>query len=243
MIRDLAIERVDTIDVRIEPHDWRFATEQAARIDTHWTDLRNEKPALFDGRVLLAHRLSIEQGGLRGGCFETSYKSFLSWRDFGFPDPHVRNLFAMPALRAADGAFMLGEMSAATANAGRLYFPAGTPEPSDADVDGWVDFDANILRELEEETGLSSGEVTLERGWTIVSDGSLVACMKIAQSTLSAGGLQAKLTAFNTTQKHPELASLVPVYTHEDYDAARMPSFMLRYLTHALSRSTRGSHA
>ena len=178
-------------------------------------------------------RSTIEHDSLRGACFETSYRSFLSWRDFGFPGSRIWNLFAMPALRAADGAFMLGEMSANTANAGRLYFPAGTPEPSDADSDGRVDYEANILRELEEETGLSPADVALEPGWTIVSAGPLVACMKVARTTLPARDLQARQAAFNAGHPHPELARLIPIYGSEDYDTTRMPAFMLRYLAYA----------
>lgn len=230
-------ERVTRLDCRIEPYDWPFPHDEAPRIDSHWDDLCRQRPRLFNGRVLLAHRLSIEPvdgGALIGGCFETSFKSFIGWRDFGHPGIAVFNLFAMPALRASDGAFMLGEMSAGTANAGRLYFPAGTPEPADADASGHVDFEANILRELEEETGLRPDEVTLDAGWTIVFDGPRVACMRVVQAPYDADTLQSRLTAFNATNKNPELDRLVPVRTTHDFDAKRMPSFMLRYLTGAL---------
>ena len=50
---------------------------------------------------------------------------------FGFPASNACNGFSMAALRGADGAFLLGEMSPHTASAGAIYFPAGTPERQD----------------------------------------------------------------------------------------------------------------
>ena len=235
MTSEPKIVRVKTIYVRLEDYDWRFAAEESSRINAHWKRLREEKPALFDGRVLLSHRLAIEEGRLSGACFETGYKSFLAWRDFGYPGAGITNLFAMPALRAADGAFMLGEMNATTANAGRLYFPAGTPEPADVNTQGLVDFDANILRELAEETGLSPRDVTLDADWVLVFAEPLVACMKVARSALDAAPLLARFAEFNALQTNPELARLVPVYGPDHYDAKSMPDFMLRYMAYALA--------
>lgn len=230
MRKEKRIVRVARIDHRVVPFDWAFARDEAARIDAHWAEQRRQKPALFDGRVLLAHHLSVEGDCLHGACFETGFKSFLSWRDFGFPGAPVANCFAMAALRSADGAFMLGEMSSSTANAGRLYFPSGTPEPADADADGRVDLDANTLRELEEETGLRPDEVAMEVGWTIVFDGPAVGCMKRVQSSATASELQARLATFNATQDDPELISLVPVKSAADYDSDRLPACVVSYL-------------
>ena len=179
--------RVAAIDCPVESFDWTFPRDEASRIDAHWASLAAAKPGLYDGRVLLSHRLAIEGERLVGACFETGYKSFISWRDLGYPGARVINCFAMAALRAADGAFMVAEMSASTANAGRLYFPAGTPEPADVGSDGRVDYQGSILRELEEETGLAPHEVELDSHWTIVfSRRPAVACMRVARSELSA---------------------------------------------------------
>ena len=221
--------------MRVEPYDWPFPRENEERIEAHWTRQRAGKPSLFDGHVLLSRDLHAADGVLTGAAFVTGFKSLLSWRDFGYPGVIVHNLFAMPALRAADGAFMLGRMSAGTANAGRLYFPAGTPEPSDAAVDGFVDFDANILRELEEETGLSAADVTLDAQWTVLFAGPMVACLKLARTTLSAAELQARVAAFIAGQSEPELDGLHAMRSSADFDIARMAPFMVHYLTMALA--------
>ncbi len=91
-----------------------------------------KNPHLFNGRVFLNFERRVEALGqrrlLRGTASAVDFKAFLAWRDFGFPDRGVRNCFAMAALLSADGAFMLGRMSERTANAGKIYFPAGTPD-------------------------------------------------------------------------------------------------------------------
>ena len=237
------IRRVAAIDYHPTPYDWVFAREEAARIDAFWDAALAEKPALFDGRVLVAHRVSLhpgEGGRLSAEAFETGYKPFLAWREFGFPGAPVSNLFAMGALRSADGAYMLGRMGAGTTSAGKLYFPAGTPEPSDI-RDGRVDLEGNILRELEEETGIAPGAVVFEPSWTLVFDDARLACMRGVRSALDAEAMVERFAAFRATQADPELDALVPVRSPDDLDAARMPEFMLMFLRDAFARGKRGA--
>jgi 8-oxo-dGTP pyrophosphatase MutT (NUDIX family) len=232
------IEKVATIDIRLEQRPWPFAIERAQDIDAHWAQLLSRNPHHYNGRVLLMHRIDVvgsaEGRRLEGVCFVAEYKAFLAWRDFGSPDRTVSNLFAMAALRSADGAFLLGEMAHTTANAGQIYFPAGTPEPRDL-VGESVDFDGSVLRELEEETGIAANDVALEPGWSVVFQGPRVACMKSLHSTLSAAELVAQTAAFIAREKQPELAGLKAVFGLQDIDEKRMPDFILTYLRHVLA--------
>ena len=152
------ILEVAELDFRLAPYDWPFAVERAREIRSHWEERSKAQPKLFNGRVLLLGRHAFEScadGGLvlRGAYFETDFAAFLAWRDFGFPDASVCNGFSMAALQGSDGVFLLGEMSSHTANAGLIYFAAGTPDRQDVFGER-VDLGASVTRELEEETGI-----------------------------------------------------------------------------------------
>lgn len=238
MIPAQGVQSVAAIDYRCEPYSWAFARDEAAAIERHWADVLAGKPALFDGRVLVAHAMAIDPangGTLTAAGFETGYKPFLCWRDFGFPGVPLFNLFPMGALQSADGAFMLGAMGAGTTSAGRLYFPAGTPEPADVQADGAVDLVGNILRELREETGLAPPDVALDEDWTLVFDGARVACMKRVRCRLDAAAMLARFAAFRAAERDPELDALVPMRSPADFQPERMPGFMLTFLRHAFA--------
>jgi 8-oxo-dGTP pyrophosphatase MutT (NUDIX family) len=225
------IAQIASVEFRCGHHDWVWAREESARIDAHWAKRRATHPGLFDGRVFLACDVEWETGGstLRATAFETSFRNFLTWRDFGFPGEGVCNLFAMAALRSADGAFMTGEMSASTATAGLRYFPAGMPDPSDV-RGGHVDLDGSAFRELREETGIAPGEVTAGAGWTVIFDGARIACMKELLSSRAANEIVARFKHFQAGETHPELAALIPVWPSAGLDESFMPGFMVTYL-------------
>ena len=136
---------------------WPFAEARRAEIDAHFAHSSARRPALFNGRVLLGRNPVFSGDHFSASYFETDFASFLAWRDWGFPDRDVFNGFGMGALRCADGAFVLGVMGQHTSNAGRIYFPSGTPDLDDI-RDGRLDISGSVVRELEEETGLVPGE-------------------------------------------------------------------------------------
>ena len=90
-------------DLVFEDRPWVWAEHEEARIAAHWAKKSQDNAALFDGRVLVTWRYEIVDGVLCGACLETDFSKFLAWRDFGFPDTSIVNVFAMAALRAESG--------------------------------------------------------------------------------------------------------------------------------------------
>lgn len=222
------------LDCAFEPQGWDWAEREEARIAAHWDALAAAKPDVYDGQVLLLHRGAVEEGVFHGACFQTSFSRFMAWRDFGFPDPGVRNIFAMAALRSADGAFILGEMGQGTTNAGQIYFPAGTPDLSDL-KEGRVDLEGSALRELAEETGIGADDVAMGEGWRIVFAGPRIACMRIVRARLDADRLVARIHDFLASEAKPELARMHVIRSAADFDDARMPDFARAFMTRAFA--------
>jgi hypothetical protein len=227
-VTDIPIIPVDKLALRFDPEPWRFARERRAEIDAHFAKLQRDKPQLWNGRVLLLRSGEIAGGVVAGTYFETDFASFIAWRDWDFPDQTVRNCFPMAALRAADGAFLLGVMAAHTASAGHIYLPAGTPDPDDI-VGETVDLDGGVMRELTEETGLGPGDVTVESGWIATPLGPRIALMKVMQSPENAEPLRARILAFLATQAHPELCDIRIVRGVADLDPM-MPPYVAAFL-------------
>jgi 8-oxo-dGTP pyrophosphatase MutT (NUDIX family) len=195
--------------------------------------VREAKPAVWNGKVLLCRNPRADNGVHRAEYFETDFASFLAWRDWGFPDKSVFNSFGSGALRSADGAFVLGRMNVQTANAGRIYFPAGTPDPNDV-VAGRVDLAMSIAREVAEEVGLDPSAYAASEDWTIVETGQVVACIRLLQSKLSAAELSLRIEAFIRSEASPELSGVKLVRRRADFDP-QMPTFITAFLDSQLA--------
>lgn len=226
------ILQLDAVEARLTPYDWAFARENAGEIASHWAALSAGKPAMFNGRILLQHTAGLRDRVLEAEYFEADYAAMMTWRDKGFPGPVVRNGFAMAALRAADGAFLCGRMGDHTANAGKVYFAAGTPDRADVGPDGTVDLAGSVTRELEEETGLRSQELTVSGGWTAVVGHGRVALMREVGLDLPAEDARRLMLERMRTLEEEELSDIVIIRSMADTEAHDMPLFMRLYLAH-----------
>jgi 8-oxo-dGTP pyrophosphatase MutT (NUDIX family) len=234
------ILEVDRLECRFVDHHWGFAEERSAMIERHWEKRWRANPALYDGLVLLACGVSraISEDGariLRMSFFKTRFSRFLVWRDLGWPDKSIYNCFSMPAVCARDGAYLLGEMGPRHSFAGQLYFPCGTPDPSDIVAGGRVDLAGSLVRELAEETGLDAAGARAAANWTVVFDRQNVACIKRLDFDAPSQALAAKVRAFLASESAPELADAHMISSSAALSDARLPAFMVAYLMRAFS--------
>jgi 8-oxo-dGTP pyrophosphatase MutT (NUDIX family) len=218
---------------------WAWALDNKAAIAAHWAKLTADKPALYNGRVLLRAAQRFEGETLHLAYRQTDYASFLTLRDMDWPDAGTGNAFAMAALRSADGAFILGEMASHTANAGQVYFAAGTPDTGDVTHDSRVDLEGSVWRELAEETGLARDDVQDQGRWVAVIVGPRTALMREMISPLMASELLVQIRANLSRQDQPELADIHALHNlhgrSEQALLARMPAFMQAYLIDKLA--------
>jgi 8-oxo-dGTP pyrophosphatase MutT (NUDIX family) len=228
MIETPSIFHIDGLELSFAPKAWAFSGERRAEIDAYFEVLRRANPALWNGRVLLLHHHIVEHGVLRGEYLETDYASFAAWQHWGRPPAGVRDCFGAAAILTADGAFLLGVMGPHTFNAGEIYFPCGTPDPDDI-IDGKVDLNLSVRRELKEETGLDVAEFEIEPGWTMVVDGPLIAEIKVLRSKESANVLYRRIHAHLASERYSELADIRIVREATDINPA-MPRFITAFL-------------
>jgi 8-oxo-dGTP pyrophosphatase MutT (NUDIX family) len=236
MNRAPSVTHIDRLELTFAPKSWTFANERRADIDAFFELMRKEKPTIWNGRVLLMHQQVLNAGVLRGEYLETDYASFAAWRHWGRPPAGVSDCFGAGAIVARDGAVLLGVMGVETINAGLIYFPCGTPDPEDI-VDGKVDLDLSVRRELKEETGLDVAEFESEPGWTMIVDGPLIAQIKVLRSNESSTVLRDRALVHLASELHPELADIRIVRGAADIDRA-MPRFVTAFL---LSRFAGGA--
>jgi 8-oxo-dGTP pyrophosphatase MutT (NUDIX family) len=229
----VVIHRVTALDLPVRAFAWPFAQGRRNEIDAHFAEKQRERPNIWNGRVLIGRNPVFSDQRFVAEYFETDFASFLTWRDWGFPDRGVFNGFGMGALRASDGAFVLGEMAQHTANAGRIYFPSGTPDPDDV-RDGAVDVAGSVVREIFEETGLAEKDYTAEPHWDCVVVGAAIAMIRLLNVDMDGEALCARIKSNLARQRFPELSAVHLVRARADFTAA-MPRFVTAFLEARLS--------
>lgn len=230
------ITQLAAVTARFVTYDWAFPRENAAAIAAHWQTRIARAPGMFDGTVLLCCDHAVADGAARLDLFATRYATFTYYRDTRhadarIADARIANAFAAIVPWTSDGAVLLGEMGARTANAGQLYFPCGTPDPDD--IQGArVDLAGSAARELAEETGLALPDEA-ETDWVLLEGEGQLAFLRPVRFPETAARLVARIADHLGAEAEPELAGMHVVRGRDDIDAARMPGFVRAYLADA----------
>ena len=233
---ELSIHRVATLDLIYEPWEWPFATANREAVRMHFAAQQAKKPALFNGKVLLMREPRVVGERLVARYFEADFATYLTWRDRGFPGEGIFSGFGMGALRDAEGTYVMGEMSAHTANGGRVYFPSGTPDPSDL-VGNRVDIEGSIVREVEEETGLRGTDYTVRPGFHCIIAKPAVAIVQVLELKASAAAVKQTILKNIAREELPEFSAVHLVRDAADITPT-MPRYVAAYIREMADRKT-----
>lgn len=214
-LTDGDVGRVSRLDLKLDDsRSWRFAEDHAPDIDQLWAERSAANPNFFNGRILLMCSASIHDGVLAGRYLRTDFKSFLFWREQGFPAAGVKDAFGSAIVWSADRQLMFVKQRAGNVNSGLIYPPGGFVDPRDVRDDGQVDIAASVARELFEETGLGEEVVHQRPDFILTAHGAQLSIGSVFECVLPAAEMHAQIRAFLAADEDPELADVVFLSQH-----------------------------
>ncbi|MER9656543.1 hypothetical protein NKJ26_24120 [Mesorhizobium sp. M0152] len=212
---------VDAVDVRLDPGPHPFALDNAEAIAANWQHEIAANPALFDGPVVLLSRLAWRDNRLVGRCHAVNYSTFMLWRKRR-ENSGAEHAYAHAMLVAGDNALVAIRMAAHTVTAGRVYFAAGSFEPTDF-RDGLVDVDFNMIREVREETGLDISDAARGLHYHALSTASGTVIFRRYRVAEPAEEIARRISAFVATEAEPEIVGPVVIRHAADLPHGLMP--------------------
>lgn len=207
----ISVLPINGVDIRFVQGAWPMPDDLRASVSGRWAAMLEANPHIWDGRILGVSPPTMgDDGILRSEAREDAFSAFLTWREAGFPEMGIRNLFGSALVVSADGFLVLGVMGEDTANAGRIYPPGGSLEPRDVLEDGRVDVARSTEIELEEETGLKVADARLGN-LIAVLDGPRVSIGRAFHFDATAEELLTEIRSNLDRQEHRELADVVAI--------------------------------
>jgi len=208
-----AITPVGKVEVRLDPSRHPFEAQHPEAIAANWKAEVEAQPALFNGRMALLSELRLQGGVLAGRCHEVNYATFLYWkRNRAGTAEHA---YAHPALVSRDNALIAIRMGSRTANPGAVYFAAGSFEAEDF-RDGLCDLNANMIREVREETGLDISATRREAGYQLFSLEGATAIFQRFWLDEDAETIARTIREFVAAEADPEIEGPVIIRNPED---------------------------
>ncbi|ANM05012.1 NUDIX hydrolase domain-containing protein [Rhizobium phaseoli] len=213
------------VDLRVLPGAHPFVIAEEAAIRENWAKETAANPALFDGRLVFQQRLSFSEERIAGEGYVTPFSAFMWWRR----QPQRQgglHIFAYPVLESSDGALVAIRMGAHTANPGQVYFAAGSLEPEDI-VDGRCDIEANMRREVHEETGLDLADAVAGEGLFASHARRTVTLLRLFRFDMTADEMVKQIEAHMLVAEDKEIAGAAAIrsadHSAHPYNVAMLP--------------------
>lgn len=213
---------VTDIRVRLDdsPHPYELANVDL--IDANWEQEVARLPKLFDGEmILLANMDYREDGTVEGICHPIRFATFLHWRK-NRPASDGFHVFASAMPVSADGAPIAIRMGPTTANAGRVYFAAGSFERQDFS-DGFADVEYNIHREVAEETGMDLAPFPRDEAYHAYCSVAGLTLVRRYYLTEDAETAAAEIRSFIRSETEPEADTVVVIRGEGDVPETAPP--------------------
>ncbi|MGN6582524.1 MAG: hypothetical protein ACTHJV_02335 [Rhizobiaceae bacterium] len=209
-----AVVPVLSAEIGLDPAPHPFEAVNGAAIAENWAREKAAKPALFNGEVMLLSKLSYRGTRLEGVCHMVRYATFLLWRK-SQPIGSAEHAYthAMPV--TSDNALILVRMGLHTANAGRVYFAAGSFDPQDFPA-GKADIDFNMMREVREETGIDLKGLRRDAHYHLRSTAGATVIFRRYFLTEPAEQVAERIRKFIAAEEEPEIVEPVVVRSPAD---------------------------
>jgi 8-oxo-dGTP pyrophosphatase MutT (NUDIX family) len=204
---------------------WPFAARHAEDINRYWAQCIERTPHFFNGVVFVMAQWAVVEGVFEATFFRSDFKSFLYWRDHGYAEAQAFDAFGSALVCTADGQVLLGQQARGHINAGRAYLPGGFIDQRDCDASGVIDIVGSVTRELAEETGLGTSDVTLRPEFLVVATGSQVALCVYYDAHEKSGALQQRIERFLAADPDSELEGVVCVGPGSDLGPLDVPEY------------------
>lgn len=226
-----------SLDLRVTDGHWPFAEHHKDAIEIHWRERLAETPSFFNGVVHLLTAYSLSSDGLLTARFVRSdFKSFLYWRETGWPDTTVMDAFGSALIFSAEGHLLLGRQRAGNLNSGLLYPPGGFIDARDVGHHGLIDLEASVAREIMEETGLAAPAIERRDGYLIALAGPVLSIGVRYHSPLDERELIDTARAYIAADAESELVDFAVAQRAGNGPELTMPDYagaLLDYLSHA----------
>ena len=193
-----------------------------SEIDRYWSSVSKCNDRLWNGDFFMFTDVNIEDRVLHGRGYKTDFATFMYWRDHG-RDKSVTHITGTTFPHFSDGSLLTIKMASHTANAGRIYFPAGSFDVDDI-IESSFDVTINIRRELMEEIGLDMQENWLSGSLLASQDANAIHIGQSMRLPVGFDQLYADWTVHRANGGDDEVEELVRI-CHRDDIPLEMPNY------------------